>query len=297
GILETGHGPLNVQYANNFFANASTSQYGYYLLRFYGEWEGLRIGYGYSAMTDENAIPATLDYEGPNSLIITYNAQIRYTRALLDLGDAELVGLASLEAASPSVTNANSTDQRAPDIIVGAALRGDNWHVQATGVLSSFSSQTAVGTSDALGWGLSLSGAWNFTEDDELMAWASGGSGYANYLQDVSGLGLDAYVDASGQLQTIGAWGFGVGYEHSWTDAVSSTFTIGYINIDDENTGGVINPFVMHETYYASGNVVWQIFPELTVGAELLYGRKRAINGSDGDDFRLQITTRYSFNP
>ncbi len=298
GILETGQGPLSIVYANNFFANANTSQYGYYLLNFYGEWQGLRIGYGYSAFTDADVIPATLDYEGPNSLLIDYNAQIRYTRTLLEGEAASLYGKISIEEADPSLANA-SANQRLPDTVMALGVKGETWHVQTAGLLSSFSAQTSTGTSDALGWGLSLTGSWSFTPDDLIMGWANFGSGYANYIQDAYGLGLDGYVDSAGNLQTFEAWGFGAGYTHNWSDALSSTFTVGYVDIDDSALLGLTPPMstVMRQTYYASGNLVWQILPHLTIGAELLYGRKNAVNGADGDAVRFQFTSRYSFNP
>jgi hypothetical protein len=133
------------------------------------------------------------------------------------------------------------------------------------------------------------------------MVWGSIGSGYANYIQDSEGLGLDAYVDAFGNLHTLDTYAFGVGYTHNWLDTLSSTFTIGYVNVDDAAVGTIIPQTptnqIMHETYYTSGNLVWQPFSSFTIGAELLYGRKVAISGARGDDFRIQFTSRYSFNP
>jgi hypothetical protein len=306
-LVETGQGPLNIVYANNFMENPNTNAFGYYLLRFYGEWEGLRIGYGYTTLYDENAAPATLDYEGPNSLMSVYNAQVRYTRTLIEGEEVSLLGKLAIESADPSISvspavSANSdVSERAPDVIAVLGVQGDTWHVQGGAVLSSFTTQTAGVSSEELGWGLSLSGSWNFTPDDLLMVWGSIGSGYANYIQDSEGLGLDAYVDAFGNLHTLDTYAFGVGYTHNWLDTLSSTFTIGYVNVDDAAVGTIIPQTptnqIMHETYYTSGNLVWQPFSSFTIGAELLYGRKVAISGARGDDFRIQFTSRYSFNP
>ncbi|MBC2593187.1 hypothetical protein H5P28_02830 [Ruficoccus amylovorans] len=300
-LFETGDKPLTFFYANNFFPNGQPANgYGYYLLGFYAEWNGLLIGYDWTALMDAGVDPNTLDYEGPNSLPEKYNAQVRYTRTLLEDDFANLIGKISLEQASPSISGvAGGMDvfQQAPDGVLALRAVGDDWHVQAGVVLRSLVAQTPSGDTGALGWGFSLSGSWQFTEKDEVMLWGNIGDGFADYIQDAYGLGLDGYINASNQLETIRVYGVGAAYQHNWTRHLSSTFSFGYVNISDEGLGPYVGATNMRETLYSSGNIVWQATPFLVVGAELLYGRKLAVNGESGDDFRVQSTVRYTFNP
>lgn len=299
GLLETADEPIRFFYRNNFFGS-STSQFGYNLLEFYGEWNGLHLGYGYTAFLDRDAVPSTLDWEGPNSLPMVYNGQIRYTHALADFDGSQLLGKLSLEAGSPSITGVaagNDFYERFPDGVAVLRLQGEDWHTQVSSVFSSLTAQTPSGNNaDALGWGVAVSGSWNFTDDDLLIAWGNFGSGYANYVQDSFGLGLDAVLTPAGNLETIDAFGFGVGYTHDWSDNLSSTLSYGYLEIDDRDYPA-IPPTTMNKTWYGSSNLVWNITRNWLLGAELLYGRKKAVNGATGDDFRVQVSTSYTFNP
>lgn len=79
---------------------------------------------------------------------------------------------------------------------------------------------------------------------------------------------------------------------HCWNDAFRSTFTYGYVNLD--NTAGQAATFY-HTSTYASANFVWQMRKRLSIGLEGLYGIQEALNGVDsGDHWRVQVGMVYS---
>ena len=45
---------------------------------------------------------------------------------------------------------------------------------------------------------------------------------------------------------------------------------------------------------YTSGNLVYQLYKRLSIGAEVLYGLKQVKSGNTGDDIRFQLGVVYS---
>lgn len=76
-----------------------------------------------------------------------------------------------------------------------------------------------------------LTGSTKLFERDSAQGWFSSGHGYANFLQDISGLGLDAAFTSSGLLRAIRSRGWGVGYTRGWTSDLSSSASYGYLRV------------------------------------------------------------------
>lgn len=294
----TDDDPIFISYENNFF-NSGSDIFGFNLVNFYGSWKGLLVGYQYTAFLDQSILPSTLDWEGPNSLAVNYNPQIRYTWpfAKVDkLGTFSLIG--SIEAAEPSITGtiAQSGFGRTPDGVLAFRLEGDSWHAQVGGLGRSLSAQTPTGMQDDFGWGIAGSAGANVFKNDQIMVWGNAGRGIATYIQDTYAQGLDAVVNNDGVLETLPIYSAGIGYTHQWSKAFSSTLTYGYVHVED--TGyALMNPFTMQTTQYASANLLWQINPALSTGVEYLFGYKEAINGNSGEVSRVQFSLKYQFNP
>jgi hypothetical protein len=66
------------------------------------------------------------------------------------------------------------------------------------------------------------------------------------------------------------------------------------VNIDNSNAQAVT---AFHNGQYASTNLLWVPVTNVMMGAEFQYGRR--VNVADGfsfNDYRLQITFKYSFS-
>ncbi len=92
--------------------------------------------------------------------------------------------------------------------------------------------------------------------------------------------GGDAAYNNAGDLKPLTYLAPMAGYTHQWSDRFRSTATFGYVNLQNEQSQG---PAAYHETYYASGNVVWQLRKRLSVGLECLYGYNQQNSGDHGD--------------
>jgi hypothetical protein len=300
---QTDYGLLKVVYKNNFFGSGSGDM-PYNMQYLYGELEAkdysLIAGYYLSAFTDIDAFPNTLDYEGPNSFTFKYTPQVRYSPIVYRAGEGKLTVPMSIEKPNADIAQIGDfeTYSRIPDLTLGLRWETPDWHIQWANLFRDLGVQSAIGdeqrNTDA--YATQLSFAAGLFDNDSVQAWASYGSGYANFLQDISGFGLDAAFNANTDLKAIDAGGWGLGYTHGWSDNVSSSASYGYLRIDpDEDM--LIDPSLPKSTRFASLNLAWQFSERAMLGAEYLWGKNTDLNDNDGEAQRLQVTLRYDLNP
>jgi hypothetical protein len=300
---QTDYGLLKVVYKNNFFGSGSGDM-PYNMQYLYGELEAkdysLIAGYYLSAFTDIDAFPNTLDYEGPNSFTFKYTPQVRYSPIVYRAGEGKLTVPMSIEKPNADIAQIGDfeTYSRIPDLTLGLRWETPDWHIQWANLFRDLGVQSAIGdeqrNTDA--YATQLSFAAGLFDNDSVQAWASYGSGYANFLQDISGFGLDAAFNANTDLKAIDAGGWGLGYTHGWSDNVSSSASYGYLRIDpDEDM--LIDPSLPKSTRFASLNLAWQFSERAMLGAEYLWGKNTDLNDNDGEAQRVQVTLRYDLNP
>lgn len=300
---DTPYGLMKVVYKNNFFGFGGPDM-DYNLQYLYGELEAknysLLAGYFLSGFTDIDVFPNTLDYEGPNSFTFKYTPQIRYSPVLYRNGEARLTLPMSLEKPNADIAILGDYEpySRWPDVVLGLRYETPDWHIQWANLFRDLAVQSAIDdqnrTTEA--YATQLTFAAGVFGDDSVQAWGSIGKGYANFLQDITGFGLDAAFNPNIELEAIDAEGYGAGYTHSWSDTMSTSLSYGYLKIDpDDNL--FIDPASPEKTEYASINLAWQASDRLMVGAEYLWGRKETLADDSGEAQRLQVSMRYDLNP
>jgi len=291
-------GNFRVYYQNDFFGS-DTKNMQYRLQHFYAQYYGVVGGFTYGVFEDPDAWPDTVDYEGPNAVVFARRPLIHYTTALTDEWNFT-VGLeapniyldTSTRPNVPSEANAQLST-RAPD--GGFNLRwepGNLGHVQFSTILRSIGAHdTAKGDQNVFGWGVGLSGVFDVTERDTLLGWLVYGQGIGGMGNDTSFVNSDAAFSTGGTLVPLEYASALGAVTHRWTPRWRSTATFGYANL--QNAGS--QPGDAYDyTYYASGNLVYQLYKRLSVGGELLYGFKEAKSGDTGDDVRFQVGVVYS---
>jgi len=250
--VPTPAGPIDFVYDNNFMTQ--DGQYAYNLLRLFAQWHGLRVGYGYSAFTDSAILPATLDWEGPGSQAFAYNAQVRYMPVLHRTKTGKLILEVSAEAVALSLTGVDEEQaafQRAPDGIVALGWHGDRFYLRTASVFRALASQTPTGSTTGFGWGVNTGISWQLGKRDALGLWGNVGDGYANYIEDLWGYGLDAIVEPNGQLNPLFAYGVGGSYTRGWSRAFSSTASFSFADVDTTDLQG-LGVSVPSRTWYGS---------------------------------------------
>jgi hypothetical protein len=300
---ESPFGTVKVVYKNNFFGSGSGDMV-YNLQYLYGELDAetysFIAGYYLSAFTDIDAFPNTLDYEGPNSFTFKYAPQLRWSPILAKWGDSSLTLPMSIEKPNADITvpDAFGTYSKRPDFTIGLRWNAPDGHLQWANLLRDLAVESSADnrSRSTSAYATQLSGAMSVFGSDSIQGWLSGGKGYANFLQDISGYGLDAAFNPSLDLKAIKAVGGGAGYTHSWAENMSSSFSYGYLRIDP-NDNLIVDQTLPKSTRYASANFAWQASPHTMIGFEYLWGSNKNLEGRNGDASRIQGTIRYDLNP
>ena len=254
-----------------------------------GEW--LTVGKTYSTFMDDEAWPATLDYNGPSGAVFARQIVLRggvplgeRLRAEAALEDPQ----ADVSAGGPQLEVSASAGR--PDVAARLRFAGERLHAQL-GVLSrsvEFTS-SAGARRDVDEWGLSVSGGLGIGEGDRLLAQWTRGEGIGRYFNDgLSSIG--AVFDAGGRLEPLALTGFYLYYERQWAERWSSTAGVSELRTDSE---GLRPAEDLTRVQYASVNLVHRLATDLFVGAELLRGSAERLDGAKASDTRVQLTARY----
>ena len=301
---ESDYGAIHVVYKNNFFGFGGPEM-DYNLQYLYGELEAenytLLAGNYLSAFTDIDVFPNTLDYEGPNSFTFKYTPQIRWTPTLYRGDpDGKLTLPISLEEPKADIAILGDYQPYSawPDVTIGLRWSDPDWHIQWVNLFRHLAVQSAIDdrTASTTAYSTQLTFAAGVFGDDSVQAWASWGKGYANFLQDVSGLGLDAAFNTDLDLKAIDADGYGAGYTHSWSDKLSSSASYGYLKINPDDDM-ILDPALPQKTEFFSINLAWQFSDRAMAGVEYLWGSNTDFTDASGNAQRIQATLRYDLNP
>jgi hypothetical protein len=283
-------GALRIVYENDFFGSATTQDMTYNLRHFYAQIANVTAGQTWSAFFDPDAIPDSLDFEGPGMQTIVRQPQLRYTYSPVKEHMHLAVAIEQPKSDVVALPAGTTTRNVMPDFTAHWRLEGATGHVQVGGLLRALAYDNPAGADDcALGWGVNISGLLHIWERDGLIGRVTVGDGIGRYMQDL-GTGNGAVVDAAGNVQTLAAWGAMIGYRHYWGRQWHSQVSYGYMELDNRAELGAL---AYDHTHYAQGNLIWSATPAFFIGIEYLYGMRAVRSGVDGDDHRVQLSLQY----
>ncbi|RDS86371.1 DcaP family trimeric outer membrane transporter [Dyella psychrodurans] len=290
-------------YVETDLYGGGNGSYGFRLRQAYGQLGNTYAGFGWSAYTDTDALPDTLDFAGPGGAIAPRQAGIHQ---FFRLGETSSLTLAAEQPSSEVsvypqvapdivVNNLHGT-QHAPDVIV-AVRTEHNWgHLQLGGVVRQLGYTDGEQSRRVIAGGASLTGSFKVgtfaAYSDLLMFGSNWGKGIARYIADTGGLGLDAVVGPDGKLYTLTGWGAYAAYTHYWSSNWRSNLVYGVARIQHSPW---LAPNDYHDTNYGAANLIWTPAPMLTVGLEVLHGRLLEQDTRYNDDTRIQGSLQYSF--
>ena len=276
----------------DFFGSSSTTPR---LRHAYAQGKNLLIGQTFSNFMDPDSGPDTLDFQGPNGQINIRNPQMRYT---FRFGKKTT---ASISVEKPTSDVAFSTPQfssqpnsPSPDGTVQFRHEMDSGHVQLAALLRDISAFLPDGRSDSVfGWGFNLTGLFKVGKDNFVYQ-GEYGNGIERYIQDTSGLGIDAAVISTlkPQLEAVPVVGTYGGYQHYWFSKLRSSLVYGYVQA--ENTPAQ-SKSAFHRSEYGAVNLIWSPISQLSLGTEFLYGWRVNKDSSTGNAPRIQVSMKYNF--
>jgi DcaP outer membrane protein len=262
----------------------------------YAQVRNFLLGQTFSNFMDPDGFPDTLDFQGPNGMVSIRNPQIRYGFAL----SPNTTFYISVEKPSSDVIFktpqfSNQPNAPSPDGALRLRQEFERGHFQVAGLFRSIAAFLPNGKTDSVfGWGLNAStGVKTFEKDNVIFAVAAG-HGISRYLQDTSGLGIDAEPVAGviPHLQATPAVGVEAAYQHYWLKTLRSSAIYSYAAVNNTTLSAATT--YNHGTY-TGANLIWNPYGSLNVGAEFLYGWAMEQSGLKANAPRIQFSAKYSF--
>ncbi len=295
---QTNNGPLKTHIEFDFFGGGGneifSNSYSPRLRHAYGTWNGWTVGQTWSNFMPIESYPTTVDFNGPAGIPFVRQAQIRYTFPVsgnvtisASLENSEFSGRDAAGTISESTTSGiRAGIDQAPDFTLAATWKGEKALVKLAGVLRKFDSPTSNDT--ATGWGVNLSGNASLWEGGTLYGSLTYGDGIGRYL--INGFAQDAFVDAAGNLQTIEAIGATFGVSQAFSPKLTGGLALGYYEVND-----TFAPTDTDNISTAHLSLFYKPTERMTVGAELIYGRREIASGASDDASRLQTSVQFNF--
>lgn len=277
--------------------------YGLRLRQAYGQLGNTYAGFGWSAFADLDALPDTLDFEGPPGAIAPRQAGIhQFVR--LDEHDSLTIAaenptsqISAYQPVTPDViVDGVHPTQHVPDLILALRTEHEWGHLQLGGVLRQLGYTNYEQSDRVVAGGAQLSGSFKLGPSDPysdlLMFAADWGKGIARYMADTDGLDLDALVGPDGKLHTLDDIGAHLAYTHYWNSNWRSNLVYGIARIQHSP---LLSSDAYHDANYGALNLLWTPAPTFTAGIELLHGRLMEQDNRSNDDTRIQGSVQYSF--
>ena len=262
----------------------------------YAQARNFLIGQTFTNFMDPDGFPDTLDFQGPNGAVNARNPQFRYGFALSPSTALYVsVEKPSSDVAFKTVQFTAQPNAPYPDAALRLRQEFQRGHFQIAGLFRSIAAFLPDGRTDSVfGWGLNAStGVRTFGKDNLILA-AAAGHGISRYIQDTSGLGIDAEVSSvtNSKLEATPAAGVVGAYQHYWMKKLRSSAFYSYAAVNNSDFAPVTT--YNHATY-TGGNLIWNPNGSLNLGMEFLYGWKMLQDGEKANAPRIQFSAKYNF--
>jgi hypothetical protein len=273
----------------------------------WGEIGQFGAGQYWSAFMDIDVFPNSIEYWGPNAMVLYRNVQARWTPWKNEAGSRFAISLerpggSGGESELDSIIDRDNIepDLELPDLAAHYRHSDDWGHVQLAGILRQI--RWADTGDDELdlsgeetGWGLNLS--TNLRLGPHVFRGSLvHGQGIQNYMNDANadiGVVLTPNIERPFRGEAIPLTGVVAFLDLNWSDQWTST--VGYaIQIND--LPALSTPQSFEKGEYALANLLYHPHPRVFLGPEIQWGRRENFNGFSADDLRLQFSAKYSFS-
>ncbi|NLR89804.1 DcaP family trimeric outer membrane transporter [Flammeovirga agarivorans] len=284
-------GYLNL-YIEGDFAGGNTSQMYFRLRQAYAEYGYLTVGQTWTTFSNLEALPLTVDREGPNSSVAIRQGMIRYEKKV---GDNQNVFAVAVESPTILFTDSVAIDQRqlAPDVVSRYKWTYADGHLQVSGLfrLLSYTNKND-NVSSEVGYGINLSGKQYLTDNEDNILYFQGiyGKGISRYVRGFRNYNFDAFFSPEGNIfipQTAGGY---FSLEHHWSKKLFSNITAGVTWLETANWQ---EDNAYQSSYYGSFNSYWFAFDRMQLGLGYIYGVRRNKDNERGYASRFQMYIRY----
>src|SRR6185295_16713250 len=307
----TKYGELKTQFEFELFGTGARAGQTIFRLRHaYGELGQFGAGQQNSTFMDGDVFPNTIEYWGPNGMVLFRNVQFRW----MPLKGRNAVTVA-VERPGASADQGRYGDRielqnvrphfNLPDLTANVRFTRDWGHFQAAGIVRRIAWVDTLDdqfdlSGSAVGAGLNLTSALNFSKNDTGKFALVFGQGIQNYMNDADvDVGIQTNLaEGNPRRPIVGKalpmWSFIAYLDHNWNKRFSSSFGYSMMNVDNSD-GQAADAY--HRGHYASGNLLYYPWENVLMGGEFIWGRRENfLDGFKADDFRIQFSFKYNFS-
>jgi outer membrane DcaP-like protein len=308
GFIPTAAGDIKTKFEFDLFGvGADAGNTTMRIRHMWGELGQWGAGQTNSLFTTADLFPNVVDYWGPPGMAFLRNPQIRWT-PIADENWKIAVALeapgAGIDAGRAALIDPGLTAtpwNKYPDV-TGMLRYADKWgHLQFSTLLRSIGVEGTLSSgaqfhSRVLGWGLLAGNSLEMGSlveslaGDQLISTVVYGYGIANYMNDG---GVDVAPDAGLDTAAVPTLGWMLYYNRTWNEHWTSS--LGYSQHIQFNIGGQTGT-AMKQLDYMSINALWHPVPQMFVGPEILWGKRKNEDSNDKSDTRVQVSFHYDFD-
>ncbi len=290
GTNKTDVGPVNFFIEGDFNGENSSL---FRIRHAYVHFINLLAGQTWSVFSDPFSIPWTVDLDGPNSSLTNRSVQIRYSNLI----NEHFRWTASIESPyveSVSTDSLTTVYQGVPDLAGRMKYMASWGYIQTSIVIRSLGVNTNSALSDeSIGYGVLLSGKYDFKPDRTLSFQFVGGEGIARYVTSLGGTQNDLILDPDNNVYVpLPVFGGFVSLGVEWKPTLHSYLTPGFTAVKNKSFQ---DDDAFSYSAYFSVNTFWDVTQGFRVGAEYSYGSRVNKDNEYGTANRVSFIIYYSF--
>lgn len=265
----------------------------------YAKYRGLTVGYTHSLFEDGDAMPYTIDDQGPNGEA-SLTTVVAYWSQQLGHGFSVDAGIDAPECDFTLNDYVENVNQLFPAIpaAIQYSMADNGGHIRLAGIMRPMRYRNGLESADKnlVGWGFQLSGSYSPISPVTLYYSGAYGRGISDYLQDSNGMNTDATpsITNRGQLHLGTAWSAVGGLQYKFSRKFSSNLM--YSQMRFYRADGCIAPASDYQYgQYVTANFIWRLNRFAQLGIEYNWGKCRHYNGNTLHANRFQVLWALAF--
>lgn len=259
-----------------------------------GDWT---LGYANTTFSDPASQPATVETQGPNSEIGDTRILLRYMHSFTP----DFTIAASAEMPDDQIAESQYFEpgsEFAPNVAAFVQYGTQNQHIRLAGLMKNMRYRNLVNkTNDYVtGWGVNLTTVFRPVAPLTVYAAGNYGQGIGSLVNDLS-CGVNDLIGLSddlGKMYAPKSYGWYAALQYDFSSSVFST-----VMFSQERMLPSKNAMYDSSDYkyglYAAANIFWNITPRWQVGAEVDYGKRVNMDGTNRPAYRAGLLAQFSF--
>lgn len=265
----------------------------------YIAFRGFTIGYTYGGFMDASAVPATIDFQGPNGAASYRATQLAYTCSAVKNFRFN-VSMEMPEVDGITDERFRIQEQRVPDFTASVQYNwNENGHLRLAGIWRNMTYTDMQGNnpSEVGGYGVQASTVFKPADQWKFYGQITYGKGIGQYINDLSELDADLLPnpEKSDKMQALNMLGWFAGVQYNVCPNLFLSGCYSMARRYSDNGYAATAPAAYRYGQYAEAGIFCNLTPDMQIGAEYLHGWKTSFDSSTRNANRISLQAKYSF--